>query len=221
MLYGYIRDPVGRNQSVLFTLWADLCACIQRFLKKVVLAVPLDYLTRGQYVMCKRKKKTSKGAPRYGLTHARNHIHDIAIGPLYGQNRSNQSPMQLFHCRHEGLLPSDDAKTAARKTRTLPSFQKPPLFNFQIIWSKFAYFTLINYQAWLFDAKEEHSMISIGGKNGIYIRFGQQVKPWTFQNQEPIAQNHRAILGSISAASLSSRVRSSHESGLILRISGW
>ena len=64
-------------------------------------------------------------------------------------------------------------------------------------------------------------MISIGGKNGIYLRFGQQVKPWTFQNQEPFAQNPRAIVGSISSASLSSQVRSSHKSGLILPISGW
>ena len=102
----------------------------------VMLAVTLDYLTRDQYVMCKRNKQTCKGAPRYGLTHARNHIHGIAVGPLYGQNRSNQSPLQLFHCRHEGLLPSDDTKTAGRKTRTSLSFQKPPLFNFQITLSK-------------------------------------------------------------------------------------
>jgi len=63
-------------------------------------------------------------------------------------------------------------------------------------------------------------MISIGGKNGIYLRFGQQVKPRTFQNQEPIVHNPRAILGSISSTNLCSRVRSSHESGLILPISG-
>ena len=97
----------------------------------VMLAVTLDYLTRDQYVMCKRKKQTCKGAPRYGLTHARNHIHDIAVGPLYGQNRSNQSPLQLFHCRHEGLLPGDDTKRAQ-----LPDYL-----------IKIANFTLINYQA--------------------------------------------------------------------------
>lgn len=73
-------------------------------------AVTLDYLTRGQYVMCKRKKQTRKGAPRYGLTHARNQIHDIVVGPLYGQNRSNQSPLQLFQCRQEGLLPETTLK---------------------------------------------------------------------------------------------------------------
>lgn len=94
-------------------------------------AVPLDYLTRDQYVMCKWKKQTCKGAPRYGLTHAHNQIHDLAVGPLYGQNRSNQSPLQLFHCRHEGLLPSDDTKRAQ-----LPDYL-----------IKIAYFTLINYQA--------------------------------------------------------------------------
>jgi len=75
-----------------------------------MLAVPLDYLTRSQYVMCKRKKQTREGAPRYGLTHARNHIHDIAVGPLYGQNRSNPSPWQLFQCRHEGSFPATTLK---------------------------------------------------------------------------------------------------------------
>lgn len=84
------------------------------------------------YEQCKRKKQTREGAPRsprYGHypTHARS---------LYGQNRSHQSPSQLFQCRHEALLPSDDTKTAGRKTRTSLSFQKPPLFNFQITLSK-------------------------------------------------------------------------------------
>ena len=131
------KEPVG----FIYALREPLHMHSKVF-KKFMLAVPLDYLTRGQCdVQCKQKKQTREGAPRsprYGhyATHARS---------LYGQNRSHQSPSQLFQCRHEALLPSDDTKTAARKTKTSPPFQKPPLFNFQIISSKSAYFTLINY----------------------------------------------------------------------------
>lgn len=102
--------------------------------KKVMLAIPLDYLTRGQYVMSNASGRSKRARELRGLRGTAITLRMRAV--CTDKTVLHQSPSQLFQCRHEALLPSDDTKTAGRKTRTSLSFQKPPLFNFQITLSK-------------------------------------------------------------------------------------